>query len=148
MNKPVHASLVVRGATPEEVFAALLDVGAFPEWGFGLRRASVRGGSGLVPGARLELVLSAVGLTHEVVSLITAVEEPWRISWRYTEGAVGGGGWILEEAGDGTRMTLSSGYEVEPAWLNRLANRPFFRGVAEDLLRRSMRRFSERLESR
>jgi uncharacterized membrane protein len=148
VNKPVHASLVVRGASPKEVFAALLDIETFPEWGFGLRRASVRGGSGLVPGATLEFVLSAVGLTHEVVSLITAVEEPWRISWRYTEGAVGGGGWILEEAGDGTRMTLSSGYEVEPAWLNRLANRPFFRGVAEDLLRRSMRRFSERLESR
>jgi uncharacterized membrane protein len=148
VNKPVHASLVVRGASPKEVFAALLDIETFPEWGFGLRRASVRGGSGLVPGATLEFVLSAVGLTHEVVSLITAVEEPWHISWRYTEGAVGGGGWILEEAGDGTRMTLSSGYEVEPAWLNTLANRPFFRGVAEDLLRRSMRRFSERLESR
>ena len=148
MNKPVHASLVVRGVSPKEVFAALLDIETFPEWGFGLRRASVRGGSGLVPGATLEFVLSAVGLTHEVVSLITAVEEPWRISWRYTEGAVGGGGWSLEEAGYGTRMTLSSGYEVEPAWLNRLANRPFFRGVAEDLLRRSMRRFSERLESR
>jgi hypothetical protein len=44
-------------------------------------------------------------------------------------------------------MTLSSDYEVEPAWLDTLANRPFFRGVAEDLLRRSMRRFVERLES-
>ena len=147
MNEPVHASLVVRRTSPEEVFAALLDVESFPDWGFGLKRASVREGSRLVPDARLEFVLSAVGLTHEVVSLITAVEEPWRISWRYTRGAVGHGGWILEESGDGTRMTLSSDYEVEPAWLNTLANRPFFRGVAEDLLRRSMRRFVERLES-
>jgi uncharacterized protein YndB with AHSA1/START domain len=147
VNKPVHASLVVRGASPKEVFAALLDVEAFPEWGFGLRRASVRGGLGLVPGARLEFVLSAVGLTHEVFSTIVVVESPVRISWRYTRGAVGSGGWTLEETGDGTRMTLSSDYEVEPAWLNTLANRPFFRGVAEDLLRRSMRRFVERLES-
>jgi uncharacterized membrane protein len=148
MNEPVHASLVVPGVPPEEVFAALLDVESFPDWGFGLKRASIREGSGLVPGARLEFVLSAVGLTHEVLSTITMVEVPARISWRYTRGAVGRGGWILEENGDGTRMTLSSDYEVEPAWLNTLANRPFFRGVAEDLLRRSMRRFTERLESR
>ncbi len=148
MNKPVHASLVVRRTSREEVFAALLDVESFPDWGFGLKRSSVVGGAGLVPGARLEFVLSAVGLTHEVVSTITVVEAPSRISWRYTKGAVGGGGWTLEENGYGTRMTLSSDYEVEPAWLNTLANRPFFRGVTEDLLRRSMRRFVERLESR
>lgn len=147
MNETVHASLVVRGAAPEEVFAALIDVEAFPDWGFGLKRASVRGGSGLVTGARLEFVLSAVGLTHEVVSTITVVEAPYRIAWRYTKGAMGGGGWTLEEAGNDTRMTLSTDYEVKPAWLNRLANRPFFRGVTEDLLRRSMRRFAGRLES-
>lgn len=145
MNEPVHASVVVRGASPKKVFAALLDVESFPEWGFGLRRASVRGGSRFVPGASFEFMLSAVGLTHGVVSVITVVEAPRRISWRYTKGAVGSGGWSLEEVGDGTRMTLSSDYEVKPAWLNRLANRPFFRGVAEDLLRRSMRRFAERL---
>jgi uncharacterized membrane protein len=147
VNEPVHASLVVRRTSPEEVFAALLDVESFPDWGFGLKRSSVVGGSGLVPEAKLAFVLSAVGLTHEVVSTITVVEAPARISWHYTKGAVGGGGWTLEETGDGTRMTLSSDYEVEPAWLNTLANRPFFRGVAEDLLRRSMQRFSERLES-
>lgn len=147
MNEPVHASLVVRGASPEKVFSALLDVGSFPDWGFGLRRAKVLGAPGLVPGASLEFVLSAVGLTHGVVSVVTAVEAPRRISWRYRKGAVGGGGWNLEEIEEGTRMTLTSDYEVEPAWLNRLANRPFFRGVAEDLLRRSMRRFAERLSS-
>ena len=146
MNEPVQASVIVRGASPEEVFAALLDVGSFPDWGFGLKRAIVRGSSELIPGVKLEFILSAVGLTHEVVSTITVVEAPYRISWRYTKGAMGGGGWILEETGDGTTMTLSSDYEVKPAWLNRLANRPFFKGVTEDLLRRSMRRFVERLD--
>jgi hypothetical protein len=123
MNEPVHAGLAVRGVLPEEVFAALLDVGSFPDWGFGLKRASVREGAGLVPGARLEFVLSAVGLMYEVVGTITMVEVPARISWRYIRGAVGRGGWILEENGDGTRTTLSSDYEVEPA-LHRAIREP------------------------
>ncbi len=38
---------------------------------------------------------------------------------------------------------MSTDYEVEPAWLNRLAHWPFFRGIAGELLSRSMRRFTE-----
>ena len=147
MNEPVRASLVVRGASPEEVFAALLDVGSFPAWAFGLERVRVLGEAtgDLAPGTVVEFTLSAVGLTHEVVSTMTVVEAPRRMSWRYTKGAVGEGGWTLEEAGDAIRMTLWTDYEVKPAWLNGLANKPFFRGVTEDLLRRSMRRFAQRI---
>ena len=146
MNEPVHASLVVRGVSPDKVFAALLDVRSFPDWAFGLDRVRVLGEAtgGLAPGTAIEFTLSAVGLTHHVVSTMTVVEAPRVMAWRYTKGAVGEGGWTLEATGDAVRMTLWTDYEVKPAWLNRLANRPFFRGVTEDLLRRSMRRFAER----
>ena len=146
MNEPVRASLVVRGVPPDKVFAALLDVRSFPDWAFGLEKVRVLGGEtgGLAPGTAVEFTLSAVGLTHRVVSTMTVVEAPRVMAWRYTKGAVGGGGWTLESTGDAVRMTLWTDYEVKPAWLNRLANRPFFRGVTKDLLRRSMRRFAER----
>ena len=98
------------------------------------------------PGTLLEFTLSAAGLTHRVVSTVTAVDFPLRLEWRYTEGAVGSGGWLIEEARTGAvRMTLSTDYEIRPTWLNTIAHRPFFRRVTEDLLRRSMRRFGEYL---
>lgn len=148
MNEPVRASLVVRGASPEDVFAALLDVESFPSWAFGLKGARIVGGRDLAPGIVVEFALSAAGVTHEVASTVTVVEAPRRIEWRYAKGAVGGGGWELEGTGNNVRMVFSTDYEVEPAWLNRLANRPFFRGVTENLLRRSMRRFAERFAQR
>jgi hypothetical protein len=42
-------------------------------------------------------------------------------------------------------MTLSTDYEIQPAWLNKIAHQPFLRRATEDLLRRSMRRFGEYL---
>ncbi len=98
------------------------------------------------PGTLLEFTLSAAGLSHRVVSTVTAVDFPLRLEWRYTEGAVGNGGWLIEEAGTGAvRMTLSTDYEIQPAWLNKIAHLPIFRRATEDLLRRSMRRFGEHL---
>ncbi len=44
------------------------------------------------------------------------------------------------------RITLSTDYRVRPAWLDRIAHRPFFRGLTEDLLGRSIRRFEEHLK--
>jgi len=44
------------------------------------------------------------------------------------------------------RLTLSTDYTVKPAWLDRIAHRPFFRRLTEDLLRRSIRRFERYLE--
>ena len=79
---------------------------------------------------------------------MTIVEAPRRIEWRYTKGAVGRGGWTLEGDVGAVRMVFSTDYDVEPGWLNRLANRQFFRGVTQDLLRRSMRRFAERFARR
>lgn len=152
MNRPVRASYHVSGCTRERIFAALLDVRRFPEWAVGLRRARILDAAGteevqeVRPGTALRFTLSAAGLTHEVTSTVTAVEASRRLEWRYADGAVGAGGWILEDAGPGTvRMTLSTDYQVEPAWLNRLAHRPFFRRLTEDLLRRSMRRFIQDL---
>jgi ribosome-associated toxin RatA of RatAB toxin-antitoxin module len=147
MNRPVRASQLVSGTTREETFAALLDVPRFPEWSFGLSRTRLLdGATKLEEGVSMEFALSAVGFTHEIVSIITVLEAPRVIEWRYVKGAVGSGGWKVEEAGpDTVRMAFWTDYEVKPAWLNRISHRSFFRGVAEDLLRRSMRRLGERL---
>jgi hypothetical protein len=127
-------------------------VGRFPEWALGLRRVRALDATGhsevseVRPGTLLEFTLSAAGLTHRVLSTVTAVEPPRRLEWRYEEGAVGSGGWLIEEAGTGAvRMTLSTDYEIKPSWLDRIAHRPFFRRATEDLLRRSIRRFGEYL---
>jgi uncharacterized membrane protein len=152
LERPYRASYLLSGLPPEEIFAALLDVRRFSEWAVGLHRVRALDAtsraevSEVHPGTLLEFTLSAAGLTHRVVSTVTAVEPPRRLEWRYTEGAVGSGGWILEEEGMGTvRMMLSTDYEIRPAWLNRIAHRPFFRRATEDLLRRSIRRFGEYL---
>lgn len=156
-NHPVRASYFISDTSRPEVFAALLDVHSFTKWGYGLRRARAVNNPGaedlpgIRPGTRFEFTLSAAGLTHEVVSAVTVVRPPERIEWRYVKGAVGAGGWTLEDAGpNAVRMTLFTDYRVKPGWLNRLAHRPFFRGLTEDLLRRSMRRFGQylRKESR
>jgi uncharacterized protein YndB with AHSA1/START domain len=138
---------VVRGIERSDLFAAMMDIERFPEWSFGLKRAWLPSGEpDLVVGASLGFELSAVGLTHRVISEITAIEPPSRIAWRYTTGAVGTGGWTLEEASPRVmRLTLFTDYEVEPGWLNKIAHKPFFRAVTEDLLRRSVSRLEKRL---
>jgi uncharacterized protein YndB with AHSA1/START domain len=152
-HRPFRASYLVSCSSQERIFAALLDVRRFPEWALGLRRVRVlssgrvAGMSEVRPGVGLEFTLSAAGLTHRVVGTVTVVEPPQRLEWRYTEGAMGSGGWLLEDAGPGTvRLTLSTDYTVKPAWLDRIAHRPFFRGLTEDLLRRSIRRFERCLQ--
>ena len=152
IHRPFRANYLISGVEAEKIFSALLDVRRFPEWASGLRRSRALDAAGTAettdirPGVRLEFVLSAAGLTHRVLSAVTAVEEPHRLEWIYVEGALGGGGWLVEEEGAGTvRLTLSTDYRIRPAWLDRMAHRPFFRGVVEDLIRRSMRRFEAHL---
>ena len=152
LERQFRASYLLSGPTPEEIFAAFLDVRRFPEWAVGLHRVRAVDTTTRAeifevrPGTLLEFTLSAVGLTHRVVSTVRAVDCPLRLEWCYTEGAVGSGGWLIEEVGTGAvRVTLSTDYEIQPSWLNTIAHRPFFRRVTEDLLRRSMRRFGEYL---
>jgi hypothetical protein len=152
-HRPFRASYLVSGSSRDRIFAALLDVRRFPEWARGLRRVrvldteSAEETSEVRPGVALEFTLSAAGLTHRVVGTVTVVEPPHRLEWRYTEGAMGRGGWLLEDVGpDTVRLILSTDYTVKPAWLDRIAHRPFFRGLTEDLLRRSIRRFERYLE--
>jgi uncharacterized membrane protein len=151
-HRPFRAGYLISGVEAERIFAALLDVRRFPEWAAGLRRSRALDASGeaettdIRPGVRLEFTLSAAGLTHRVLSSVTVVEPPHRLEWNYLEGAVGGGGWLVEEQGAGTvRMTLSTDYRIRPAWLDRMAHRPFFRRLTEDLIRRSLRRFEAHL---
>jgi len=150
-DRPYRAGYPISGIGAERVFAALMDVKNFPEWAVGLGGVSATGAAGreapeIAPGTTLTFVLEAAGLTHTVVSEITAVEPPHLLEWRYLRGATGSGGWYVEPSGPNTvQMTLATDYRVRPAWLNRIAHRPFFRGLTEDLLRRSIRRFEQRL---
>ena len=153
MNEPIRASFVVPGLAREEAFAALLDVERFPAWASGLAGARLLkppDGSPenareatIPPGSTIEFSLSAAGMRHTVISAVTIVEPPRLLEWRYVRGAAGAGGWTLEDLGHAVEMSLYTSYEVKPPWLDRLANRPFIRGLVEDLLRRSMRRFVE-----
>jgi hypothetical protein len=150
-DRPYRAGYTISGISAGRIFAALLDVGSFPEWAVGLGAvgatdAQGRETPGVAPGTRLTFVLKAAGLSHTVVSEITAVEPPRLLEWRYLKGANGSGGWYVQETGPNTvEIALATDYTVRPAWLNRIAHRPFFRGLTEDLLRRSIRRFEERL---
>ena len=151
-HRPFRASYLVSGVEAERIFVHLLDLRRFPEWVAGLRRARALDPAGeaetreIRQGVILEFVLSAAGLTHKVVSTVTVVEPPRRLEWVYIEGAIGGGGWTVEEESSGTvRITISTNYRLRPAWLDKIAHKPFFRTVTEDLLRRSMRRFDAHL---
>jgi uncharacterized protein YndB with AHSA1/START domain len=151
-HRPFRASYLLAGSSRERIFAALLDVHRFPEWARGLRRVrvldteSAAEAAEVRPGVGLEFTLSAAGLTHRVVGTVTTVEPPHRLEWRYTEGATGSGGWLLEGVGPNTvRLTLSTDYRIKPEWLDGIAHRPFFRNLVEDLLRRSIRRFERYL---
>lgn len=150
-DRPYRAGYLISGIEAEQVFAALLDVNSFPEWAVGLGGVSATDAAGretpeVVPGTTLTFVLKAAGLTLTVVSEITTVEPPRLLEWRYVSGATGSGGWRVEESGPNTvELTLATDYGVKPAWLNSIAHRPFFRRLTEDLLRRSIRRFEERL---
>ena len=141
----------ISGIGPDRIFAALLDVGSFPEWAVGLAGVRALDAEGretarIEPGTNLEFLLEAAGLTHTVVSEITAVEPPRLLEWHYLRGATGSGGWRVERSGANTvEMSLATDYAVRPAWLNRIAHRPFFRRLTEDLLRRYIRRFEERI---
>jgi uncharacterized membrane protein len=151
-HRPVRASYIVSGVAAERIFASLLDVNRFPEWAAGLRRCRALDAAGKAetrdvrPGVRLEFTLSAAGLTHEVASIVTVVEPPRRLEWNYVEGAIGSGGWLVEQEAPGAvRISVSTDYRIRPAGLDRLAHKPFFRRLTEDLLKRSMRRFDAHL---
>jgi len=151
-HRPFRASYLVSGVEAEKIFTALLDVRTFPEWAAGVRRARALDPTGeaetlhVRPGVRLEFILSAAGLTHKVASDVTVVEPPHRLEWTYIEGALGGGGWLVEEEAPGAiRITIATDYRIRPSWLDKVAHKPFFRRLTEDLLRRSMRRFDAHL---
>jgi uncharacterized membrane protein len=153
-RRPFRASYVLSEVTAERIFNSLLDVQRFPEWTAGLRRCRVLDPASKVetkdlrPGVRLEFTLSAAGLTHEVASIVTVVEPPRRLEWNYVEGATGSGGWLVEQEVPGAiRITLSTDYLIRPAWLDKLAHKPFIRRLTEDLLKRSMRRFDAHLKN-
>ena len=150
-DRPYRAGYEISGIGPDRIFAALLDIESFPQWAVGLAGVRALDAEGretarVEPGTNLEFVLEAAGLTHTVVSEITAVEPPRLLEWRYVSGATGSGGWRVERSGPNVvEMTLATDYAVRPAWLNRIAHRPFFRRLTESLLRRSIRQFEQRL---
>ena len=151
-HRPFRGSYIVSGVAAERVFASLLEVRRFPEWAAGLRHSRALDPAGVAetqdlrPGVRLEFTLSAAGLTHKVASIVTVVEPPRKLEWNYVEGAIGSGGWLVEQESSGVvRITITTDYLIRPAWLDRMAHKPFFRKLTEDLLKRSMRRFDAHL---
>ena len=150
-DRPYRAGYTLSGVDAGRVFAALLDVKSFPQWAVGLGSVRATDAEGrevseAAPGATLEFELRAAGLTHTVVSEVTAVQTPRLLEWRYVRGAIGTGGWYVEQTGPNTvEISLSTDYGVKPAWLNSLAHRPFFRRLTEDLLKRSIRRFEKKI---
>lgn len=152
LGREMVESRDVDGVSREALFDMLADVESFPEWGYGLRRVRLwrsGGKTGLPVGSRIEFKLSAAGITHKITSVVTVVEPPRLIEWRYLSGAAGRGGWLLEDEGgpaDGPlRLTLSTDYSIEPAWLDKVARKPFFMGLTRDLLRRSLGRLESGL---
>jgi ribosome-associated toxin RatA of RatAB toxin-antitoxin module len=150
-HRPFRASYLISGIETEKIFDALLDVRCFPEWAAGLKNSRALDTMGsettdLRPGIRLEFTLNAASITHEVASIVTVVEPSHRLEWDYIKGATGRGGWLIEDEGKGAvRMTLWTDYRIHPSWLDKIAHRPIFRRLVEDLIRRSMRRFDARL---
>jgi ribosome-associated toxin RatA of RatAB toxin-antitoxin module len=153
-HRPFRASYLISGIESEKIFDALLDVRCFSEWAAGLKDSRALDATGaettdLRPGVRLEFTLHAASITHDVSSTVTVVEPSHRLEWDYVEGATGSGGWLIENEGKGSvRMTLWTDYRIHPSWLDKIAHRPFFRRLVEDLIRRSMRRFDARLRRR
>lgn len=152
LEREMVESRSVSSVSRQSLFEVLSDVESFPQWGYGLRRVRLwrsGKGPGLPVGSRIEFKLSAAGITHKVTSVVTVVDAPRLLEWRYLSGASGRGGWLLEEDGgtaDGpVRLTLSTDYSPEPAWLDKMARRPFFMGLARDLLRRSLGRLESGL---
>ena len=147
LGREIVESRSVSGVSRDLLFEVLSDVESFPKWGYGLRRVRLWGSetkARLSPGSRIEFKLSAAGVTHKVTSVVTVVDAPRLIEWRYLSGASGHGGWLLENDGP-VRLTLSTDYSLEPAWLDKLARKPFFMGLARDLLRRSLGRLESGL---
>ena len=149
-----HAGYTISGVPAETVFVALLDVKSFPEWALGLDSVTTKDPKGhetseVKPGTMLEFRLRAAGFTHTIASQIQSVEPPHLLKWRYLQGATGTGAWYVEQPTPTTvRLTLSTDYDVKPAWLNTLAHRPFFRNITRDLLKRSIRRFEKKLRQK
>lgn len=86
-NESVQASFIVTDSSQEVVFAELLKVEHFPKWAFGLKKARMLDALGGVPlgtpdaivtRTAIEFTLSAAGITHRVISMITVVETPRR----------------------------------------------------------------------
>lgn len=156
-NRDIVESRTIAGILRGPLFERLADIERFPEWGYGLRRAILLPASGtssvpggLHPESRAEFGLRAAGIEHHVTSLVTEIDPPRLIKWRYLSGASWCGGWLLEEAEESVRTTLSTDspdYSVEPPWLDRIARKPFFQNLISDLLSRSLGRLQDDLET-
>jgi uncharacterized membrane protein len=150
-HRPYRAGYTLSGIRADRIFAALLDVKTFPEWAVGLKSVRALDAEGLEipelePGTTIEFVLHAAGFSHTVVGEVSAITPPRLLEWCYVRGASGTGGWYVEETTPYTvELTLATDYTIKPAWLNKIAHRPLFKNVTEDLLRRSIRRFEKKL---
>jgi uncharacterized protein YndB with AHSA1/START domain len=103
---------------PEDVFAALTDIGRLPEWQRSVVSAEMEGQPGV--GARLRETRRLMGREGKLVSEVTEYDPPNRFSFRSIEGPIPMTvTHTLEPSGGGTRLEVVG--EATPKGMLRLA---------------------------
>lgn len=103
----------IPGVTPDQVFAFVEDVDNVPRFVDAVVEAHAEGDPGL--GMKIHSVSSMMGLKIKGVQEVQLHEPPNRYRYGGTDPFPSSFEFVLEEVGDGTRMTLVA--EIEPKGL-------------------------------
>jgi len=124
------ASLCIRGATPEDLYGAVLDVRSFPLWAPGVRRVEVLGGPFGEAGMVSEWEVSVLRMRRRVVSELREAEPCGRLRWTYDEGPIlGWGGCEISPAPGGVRAEFRTALRPADPLLRRLMGAPAVRSA-------------------
>ena len=129
---------------PEDVFAALTDIGRLPEWQSSVVSAELEGPLGV--GARLRETRKMMGREGKLVSEVTEYDPPHRFSVHAIEGPIPMTvTHTLEPSGGGTRLEVVG--EATPKGVMRLAAGKMQK-AAESEFRGDLQRLKSLLEQR
>lgn len=154
-----HAATISVCATPWEVFAFADDHARLSSH-MSRRSAAMGGGAmrieaderkGRSVGSKLKLSGKVLGLRLEVEEVVTERTPPWRKTWdtigepRLIVIGAYRMGFVVEDLGDASRLTVSIDYELPPRsasrWLGRLFGRAYARWCSERMARDTARHF-------
>ncbi|MEO6063405.1 MAG: SRPBCC family protein [Thermoflexales bacterium] len=127
------------------VFALVSDLNRFTEWQAGLIAANWTSAGAPGAGSTYTFVTRFAGMRMELPGEVTSWSSPTGWTWR----AVGGpfpmqGGYRLEQAGPGTRITMFSDSEPK-GWMNVM--RPLLKWMGERTYTKSLTRLKAILGS-